>query len=50
MLGFGMKTYKVNAGNYECIYNNMPKYGLGKIGEMIPATGRKEHAAGRISK
>jgi len=28
----------------------MPKYGLGKIGEMIPATGRKEHAADRISR
>ena len=49
-VGIWHETYKVNAGNYECIYNNMPKYGLGKIGEMIPATGRKEHAADRISK
>jgi len=48
--GIWHETYKVNAGNYECIYNNMPKYGLGKIGEMIPATGRKEYAADRISK
>jgi hypothetical protein len=49
-VGIWHETYKVNAGNYECIYNNMPKYGLGKIGEMIPATGRKEHAADRISR
>jgi hypothetical protein len=49
-VGIWHETYKVNAGNYECIYNNMPKYGLGKIGEMIPATGRKEYAADRISK
>ena len=49
-VGIWHETYKVNAGNYECVYNNMPKYGLGKIGEMIPATGRKEYATGRISK
>jgi hypothetical protein len=49
-VGIWHETYKVNAGNYECIYNNMPKYGLGKIGEMIPATGRKEYAGDRISK
>jgi len=49
-VGIWHETYKVNAGNYECVYNNMPKYGLGKIGEMIPATGRKENAADRISK
>lgn len=49
-VGIWHETYKVNAGNYECVYNNMPKYDLGKIGEMIPATGRKEYATGRISK
>ncbi len=49
-VGIWHETYKVSAGNYECIYNNMPKYGLGKIGEMIPATGRKEYARDRISK
>lgn len=49
-VGIWHETYKVNAGNYECIYNNMPKYGLGKIGELIPATGKKEHAADRMLK
>ena len=27
----------------------MPQYGLGKIGELIPAIGKREHAANRIS-
>ncbi len=49
-VGIWHETYKVNEGNYECIYNNMPEYGLGKIGEMISATGRKEYAGNRISK
>lgn len=49
-VGIWHETYKVNAGNYECVYNNMPVYGLGKIGELIPATGRKEYAKDRISK
>lgn len=49
-VGIWHETYKVKAGDYECVYNNMPEYGLGKIGEMIPATGRKEYAKDRISK
>lgn len=49
-VGIWHETYKVNAGDYECIYNNMPKYGLGKVGELIPATGKRESAAERISR
>ncbi|TMI78137.1 MAG: DUF4188 domain-containing protein [Bacteroidetes bacterium] len=47
-VGIWHETFKVKSGEYECIYNNMPKYGLGKIGEMVPAIGRKEYAAQRI--
>ena len=47
-VGIWHETYKVNAGNYECIYNNMPPKGLGKIGELIPAIGKHESAAGRL--
>ena len=47
-VGIWHETYKVRAGDYECIYNNMPKFGLGKIGELIPATGKREYAADRI--
>jgi hypothetical protein len=48
-VGIWHETYKVQAGEYECIYNNMPKYGLGKVGEPIPAVGKREFAANRIS-
>jgi hypothetical protein len=48
-VGIWHETYKVRSGEYECIYNNMPKYGLGKVGDLIPVTGKREHAADRIS-
>ncbi len=48
-VGIWHETYKVKAGEYECIYNNMPKYGLGKIGEMVPAIGKREYAAQRVN-
>lgn len=48
-VGIWHETYKVKAGDYECIYNNMPLYGLGKIGNLIPAVGKKENAKDRIS-
>lgn len=47
-VGIWHETYKVNSGQYECIYNNMPQYGLGKIGELVPAIGKKAYAADRI--
>lgn len=47
-VGIWHETYLVRAGEYECVYNNMPAYGLGKAAQLIPATGRKETAAGRI--
>lgn len=47
-VGIRHETYKIDAGNYECIYNNMPKYGLGKVAELIPAIGRRESTADRI--
>jgi hypothetical protein len=49
-VGIWHETYKVRAGEYECIYNNMPPYGLGKAGTLVPATGKKESAGDRISK
>ncbi len=49
-VGIWHETYQVRAGEYECIYNNMPKYGLGKIGTLVPVSGKHESAAGRIKK
>ncbi len=49
-VGIWHETYKVKAGEYECVYNNMPKYGIGKVGDLVPATGKREQASGRISR
>jgi hypothetical protein len=48
-VGIWHETFKVKSGEFECIYNNMPKYGFGKIGKLIPAIGKKEHASQRIN-
>jgi hypothetical protein len=48
-VGIWHETYKVRAGEYECIYNNMPKYGLGKVGNLVPISGKRESARERIS-
>ncbi|HKS91358.1 MAG TPA: hypothetical protein VJQ83_05465, partial [Tepidiformaceae bacterium] len=42
-------TYKVSAGQYESVYNNMPPYGLGKAAKLVPAAGYRATAAGRIT-
>ena len=35
-IGIWHETYKVRAGEYEAIYGNMPRVGLGKFGEHRP--------------
>lgn len=49
-VGIWHETYKVKAGEYENVYSNMPKYGMGKVGELVPAVGKKNSAGERISK
>jgi len=49
-VGIWHETFQVRAGEYECIYNNMPRYGLGKVGELIPITGKKETAMQRMKR
>lgn len=34
--GIWHETYMVKAGQYEAIYGNMPPFGLGKAGRMVP--------------
>jgi hypothetical protein len=34
--GIWHETYLVRAGEYEAIYANMPPFGLGKAGELVP--------------
>ena len=47
-VGIWHETYLVKAGQYETIYNNMPPYGLGLAGKIVPAVGRKAAAKGRL--
>jgi hypothetical protein len=47
-VGIWHETYRVRAGEYEALYGSMPAYGLGKVGALVPASGRRESARGRI--
>ena len=47
-VGIWHETFLVREGAYECVYNNMPRFGLAKVGEHMPATGKRQTAAGRM--
>lgn len=47
-VGIWHETYRIAAGQYECIYNNMPPTGLGKVTKLVPAAGYLETARGRM--
>jgi hypothetical protein len=49
-VGIWHETFKVKAGEYETVYNNMPTFGLGKVGTLVPAAGYRATAAGRLAK
>ncbi len=48
-VGIWHETYRVRRGDYECVYNNMPLFGLAKATQAVPATGRRESAPGRMA-
>ena len=48
-VGIWHETYLSQKGKYECVYNNMPPFGLAKVGKHVPATGRFKAASDRIS-
>ena len=48
--GIWHETFLVRAGEYECIYNNMPLRGLAKASKHIDAVGRAATAAGRMGR
>ncbi len=47
-VGIFHETYKVEAGAYEAIYNNMPVIGLAAAGEHLPVARRGETARQRL--
>jgi hypothetical protein len=47
-VGIWHETYGVAQGQYECVYLNMPAFGLGQAGALEPARGKRASAAGRL--
>ena len=47
-VGIWHESYLVKDGAYESVYNNMPPYGLGVAGSLLPAQGRMKSAKGRL--
>jgi hypothetical protein len=47
-VGIWHETYVVDHGKYECVYGNMPRFGLAAAGEHLPARGAKETAKRRM--
>jgi hypothetical protein len=47
-VGIWHETYLVRAGEYETVYSGMPPFGLGTVGELVPASGNRESARGRM--
>ena len=49
-VGIWHETYVIAAGSTENVYVNMPKFGFGKVGDLQPATGKRNTASGRLGK
>ncbi len=48
-VGIWHETYVVPPGHREAIYVNMPRFGLGLVGTLLPAKGERASAAGRMA-
>jgi hypothetical protein len=48
VVGIWHETYTVAPGQYESIYVNMPRFGLGNAAPFEPVTGRLDGARSRI--
>jgi hypothetical protein len=47
-VGIWHETYRVRTDEYETVYSGMPPFGLGKVGRLVPASGSRESARGRL--
>lgn len=47
-VGIWHETYRVRAGEYECVYSAMPPIGLAKAGEQAEIVGARDSARGRM--
>jgi hypothetical protein len=48
-VGIWHETYRVRPGDFECVYNNMPLFGLARATRQVAATGHRESASGRMT-
>lgn len=49
-VGIFHETYLVANGQYECVYGNMPRFGLARAFEHVPAIGSRETARLRLNR
>ena len=47
-VGIWHETYQVGPGRYECLYANMPAFGLAAAGRHVPVAQRGDSAAQRL--
>jgi len=47
-VGVFHESYLVRAGEFECVYVNMPAMLMAKAGEIVPATGARQDARSRL--
>lgn len=47
-VGIWHETYQVHAHEYECVYGNMPMFGLAGATQHVPAIGKRETARRRL--
>ncbi len=48
-VGIWHETYVVEPGRFECVYNNMPRFGLARAYDTIPAKGAYARAPSRMA-
>lgn len=48
-VGIWHETYVVKPGTFECVYNNMPRFGLSRAFETMPAVGAYARAQSRMN-
>lgn len=49
-VGIWHETYAAGPGSYEVFYGNMPPFGLGRVGRLVPAAGGRQSASGRLGR
>ena len=47
-VGIWHETYRVRPGDFECIYNNMPPFGLARATRAVSAEGQRQSARQRM--